>query len=74
MDHVILSALGSARRKVAVKDITVPDLWHIAMWLNEQDPDIGHDHLRGQSPGDAVLECWNLCQDLLANIIANGKL
>lgn len=48
----------------------MPDLWHLAMWLKDNQECIGisHDHLHGQLLSDAVLECWHLCHDLLLNL------
>ena len=59
---IIRAKGGTDEREVFVDDISVPDLWHIAMAL----------------PGDLetgqqayVLECWHLCHDLLRHIIDN---
>ena len=73
MDAIIRSPRGAARCEVPVSEIRVPDLWHVAMFLQEENPDIGHNHLRGQSASEAILETWHLCHDLLENI-RNPKL
>ncbi len=57
---------GAAREVVDINTIQVPDLWHIAMWLKDNKPNIGHNH--GQPLDEAVLECWHLCHDLIENI------
>jgi hypothetical protein len=60
MDTIIRAPHGTHRRSVPIDKITVPDLWHIAMTLQDK------------AAQDQVLECWYLCHDLLANIIADG--
>jgi hypothetical protein len=50
---------GTAERTVQAGEITIPDLWHIAMRLRDQG-----QHLNS----DAVLEAWHLCHDLLKHI------
>lgn len=63
---------GAARREVELDRVKVPDLWHLAMYLKDNEATIakavGHNHLVGQSWSDAVLETWHLCHDLLENI------
>jgi hypothetical protein len=43
---------GTAERLVPIDEITIPDLWHLAMGLDKQRR-------------DDVLECWHLAHDLL---------
>jgi hypothetical protein len=51
---------GTEERQVEAKMIEVPDLWHIAMWLEHHD--------RHPNDAAAVLECWHLAHDLLKHI------
>jgi len=69
MKTIIRAPRGTARQEVPIDEVRVPDLWHIAMWLKDNEGDISiHNHLSGQSYSDAVLECWHLCNDLLLNL------
>ena len=53
---VTLARKGSARRIVLAGELEIPDLWHIAMKLDE--------------PAQAaVLKVWHLCHDLKQHII-----
>ena len=78
MNTIIRSPRGTARRAVKIESIQIPDLWHLAMWLKDNEATvskaIGHNHLGGQKWSDAVLETWHLCHDLLDNCRADGKL
>lgn len=69
MTTVIRCPKGTNRRVVDVESIQVPDLWHIGLWLEENEPKDLHNHLDGQTHSQAVLECWHLCHDLLENLI-----
>jgi len=53
METIVRSKGGTAERTVAVTDIQVPDLWHIAMSINNKEA-------RAR-----VLDCWYLAHDLL---------
>lgn len=57
---VTLSKGGTAERTVKVKDIDIPDLWHIAMLLSDQKVVNG----LGEAASDKVLEVWHLAHDL----------
>jgi len=59
MKTIMRSPGGTARREVAVKDIQIPDLWHIAKSVDDEGR---------KSAAEAVLECWHLCHDLLAAV------
>ena len=50
---------GTAEREEDIRLIVVPDLWHIAMSLNDDKKPIA---------SEMVLECWHLCHDLLKHI------
>ena len=66
---IIRSPKGIVRRTVNIESVQIPDLWHIAMWLQDNESKIKiHNHLVGQSLSEAVLETWNLCYDLLINL------
>jgi hypothetical protein len=54
--RVILSHNGSNRRSVDVEEITVPDLWHLAMAQKRPEDQ------------KAILEVWHLAHDLLDHI------
>ena len=52
---IIRAPKGTNRCEIALKDIKIPDLWHIAMTFREP--------VRG-----AILETWHLAHDLLQNL------
>jgi len=56
---IIRCPKGTARREVPLAEVQVPDLWHTGQWLKEQGC---------PKAGEAVLECWGLAHDLLANL------
>jgi len=58
---IIRGAKGAAGSKIDLDNIQVPDLWHAAMFL--QDNGALHASL-------AVLDCWHLAHDLITNIQA----
>ena len=60
MTRITLAKGGTAERVVDIKELQVPDLWHIGMELK--------DGCTGPCAGDRVLECWHLCHDLLRHI------
>jgi len=60
MKTIIRARRGSLRRVVKTKDITIPDCWHAYEWLEEKG--------EKQFASD-VLECWNLCHDLLEAVM-----
>ena len=58
---IIRSPKGTERREVEIDKIQVPDLWHIAMMLEDQGK---------ENAMKAVLDCWHLAHDLITNIQA----
>jgi len=52
---VTLSKGGKKEKTLPVTQITVPDLWHIAQRLDEEDK-------------KKVLDCWHLAHDLKTHI------
>lgn len=67
---------GKQERKVPLDQIQVPDLWHIAMWLRKNQPEMRQSLTIGSEPipiHEVVLECWHLCSDLLRHIGEQGK-
>ncbi len=56
---VIRCPRGTDRREVPLDQIQVPDLWHVARYLEAK-----HE----KRAADAVLECWHLAHDLLLNL------
>lgn len=69
MTVIARSKGGTEERQEDVRGFNIPDLWHIAMWLKDNESEINiHNHLRGQSFSDAVLECWHLCHDLVRHV------
>lgn len=56
---IIRSPKGEGRREVDLASVQIPDLWHVAMRLGEEGKPASRT---------AVLECWHLCHDLLANL------
>lgn len=70
---VVLSPKGTNRREVALKDIHIPDLWHVYLALKDDpyfsDKVLGvYEDGSPKSVADAVLECWHLTKDLYANL------
>lgn len=57
---VTLAARGAARRRVDIRDIEVPDLWDLAMWLKRHESQDGDSEL--------VLQVWGLAHDLKRHI------
>lgn len=70
---VILSPKGTNRREVRLKDIQIPDLWHLYLALSE-DTYFANMRLGVREDGspksvaDAVLDCWHLTKDLYLNL------
>lgn len=62
MKTIVRAPKGSERKVVNINGIQVPDLWHVAMCLDDQDEKVW---------SDMVLECWHLCHDLVTNIKAD---
>ena len=50
---------GAAEKVVNISEVVVPDLWHIAMRIEDKE-----DRKK-------VLDCWHLCHDLLRNIVGS---
>jgi len=67
--RITRSPKGAGKRKVELSQVQIPDLWHLAMWLNDADGDRTVKKLQPNPvwPG-MVLECWHLCHDLVANL------
>lgn len=66
-----------------IQDIQIPDLWHIAMWLQDvggtrsEDPLVckvdGTLDLKLKSLGQQVLDTWRIAHALQAHIIRKGE-
>lgn len=56
---VILNRGGSAEKYVEAGSLQVPDMWHLAMWLQDKGDKVA---------ADQVLACWYLCHDLTRHI------
>lgn len=57
---------GEGENTLPVYETEVPDLWHLAMWLQDTDGDRTRgtwDDDRLKAAGEAVLETWRLCKD-----------
>jgi hypothetical protein len=72
---ITLAKREAAARVVDIDSIQIPDLWNLGLYLNDhprfitnQVRKVGDVNLYGKKPGDAVIECWHLCHDLLAAI------
>jgi hypothetical protein len=83
METITLAKGGTAERVVKVEEIQIPDLWHLAMFIQDHEDEIyervGHNHLAldnllaGKPAGrpkwsEAILETWHLCHDLLRTV------
>ena len=84
MKTVTLAKGGTAERVVKVEEIQIPDLWHLAMFIQDHEDEIyervGHNHLvldnllAGKPAGrpkwsEAILETWHLAHDLRRTIL-----
>jgi len=70
MDKTItLSKGGEAERTRDINEITIPDLWHIAMWLQDEAKQRGLPlKLSLKRNAEMILETWNLAHDLKRHI------
>ena len=76
---IILNPKGSGRREVLLADLTIPDLWHLAMWISDApaaDDELALTEWRRrlnnpESAQNTVLEVWHLAADLLAALRGN---
>ena len=59
MDKIVLAPKGTARQVMPLEEIQVPDMWHLAMALQDDDT-------YQKRASEQILECWHLCHDLLA--------
>ncbi len=62
--NIILAPRGNDRRELAVGELHIPDLWHVAEYLRE------HGQERASS---AVLETWHIANDLKLNIAGDTE-
>lgn len=62
MTGIIQSMKGDAERCTEIRDIAVPDLWHIA-----------HEYPDGTLHKAAILECWHLAHDMKTVLVALDK-
>jgi len=69
---ITLSKGGTEERTVEARDITVPDLWHVAMFLKDYAKTTPNP-LMLQKAADEILETWHLAHDLLRHIKEEGK-
>lgn len=63
MTQVTLNKGGSAEKTVDANNITIPDLWHIADWLDGEatlrdKPELAHH-------AELIRDCWTLTHSLL---------
>jgi len=66
---LIRSPRGENRREVEIKDVTVPDLWHIIEALQSGDVvRVANGKPIHQLHADAIKEVWYLCHDLLRHV------
>ena len=72
---ITLKRGGSGEVEVPVEQIQVPDLWHIAQFLEktgEQVYVVKDGEFTWVKASDYVLECWNLAHAMRRHIQANG--
>ena len=62
METIVRAPKGTDRQEVEVDKIQVPDLWHVAMYLKDNDM---------KTWGEMVQDCWHLTHDLIQNIKAD---
>ncbi len=58
---IIRAPKGTARQIVPLSEVQIPDLWHLAMALQD-------DKNYRKEASEQVLECWHLCSDLLMTL------
>lgn len=50
---------GTKEKEVTLNSIHIPDLWHVAAYLNAVHMEVS---------AELVKDCWHLCHDLLRHI------
>ena len=55
MEQITLCEGGTGEKEIAVKEIQIPDLWHIASWLKNKGM---------EREAEMVLEVWGLAHDM----------
>lgn len=64
INTIIRAPEGTDRREVEVDKIKVPDLWHVAVYLQDKD---------NTQWATQILDCWHLAHDLITNIQAHNN-
>lgn len=76
--EVILAPKGLNRKVVKLKDVVIPDLWHVYAALKEH-PGFKNAYLGMDENGkrmkvaDAVLRCWDLARDFKLNLAGDTE-
>jgi hypothetical protein len=66
-DEIVRSKEGKQTRIQRVDEIEIPDLWHLAMAMQNKIEGAGRLKLENGDV-DEILETWHLCHDLLKHI------
>lgn len=67
MRTITRSKGGTKERKVPIDRVQIPDLWHVGRHM------IQEGGLAHKEQGEAILECWHLCHDLLRELREESK-
>jgi hypothetical protein len=65
-DNITIHKGGTGEHTVKVSELVIPDLWHVAMFFNDQAEKHANDHdspfacNRMKMFEQMVLECWHL--------------
>lgn len=55
---------GSKERTLPINELRIPDLWHLACWLGENEGTVPN----GKLASELVLETWHIAHDLKRHI------
>ena len=67
MTTITLNKGGTAEKTIDLSGHNIPDLWHIAMWLQEESKT--QDNKALAISADKILETWHLAHDLKRHIL-----
>ena len=66
MSNITLNKGGTAEKVIDVAAIQVPDLWHIAEWLDIEATKKADPRLAVAA--EKILDCWHLAHDMKTHI------
>lgn len=71
MTQVTLNKGGTAEKVIDLSGHNIPDLWHIADFVEDEAVKLGNKALKIQA--DKIRECWHLAHDLKRHILEESK-